>query len=780
MMSSFDCLSLLAGVSLKSLAILLVTFGVSVLARRAGAATRHLIWAVAVVSLVGLPLLTIALPNWNAPISAGFLSTADASGASVGTPPNSDKTESQATASRASGTAGAVTVPPEVISTNPSTANTSPSPVAEQHGLSVHWSTWVLLAWGIGALVVLFPCLFGIAVVWRLTRRAGGITSENSLRFIENVSELVGLKRPVNVRMSGDTTIPLTWGFQRPVLLLPAAAEEWSAERLQAVILHEFAHIKRGDWVLQILSQIACAIYWFNPLVWIAANRLRTESERAADDWVLATGFKASDYADHLLQIIRSLKISTCRSIASVAMARPSGIERRIVAILDAGKRRHRVTRVAALASLLVTAAVLLPLAAMQISEASDIAAKQGEEEAPSPWKAKVDDVTIELVGISSHPSTAKSWWKPDGSPLAKRPYARTGTHATWGGNYRPLEFVIRVTQPDDEKIDLRWDFEPGGSTTGGGRPMTADGKTIPDLRAITAQIEREPKEIDVRIGVAASEWETWSTRTGLTGHAASGRDSDGVAFAEPYQVNEETRVTVADSLLDQDHRVIVIDQAGNIHKPSRMSASCVAGIRQTTVHFRDLKLEDLKELRFQVRPYEWVEFKDVALEPRKTSGSRPQESTSVFLPDIGHAGDKTVLDLKSGTWVKGKKDPNEYIEEGKGDLAWDQEEHFGPVLICLRNSKAELWDDGKLVTVNKPWWPAEAPARPDLPSGMNVYLIEDVPSRWVITTAEGTKYVVEIQSSRPSTGPDFDNGGIEIEYAKLNDVMALHTMVNM
>jgi len=278
---------------------------------------------------------------------------------------------------------------------------------------------------------------------------------------------------------------------------------------------------------------------------------------------------------------------------------------------------------------------------------------------------------------------------------------------------------------------------------------------------------------------VAAGEWETWSTRTGLTGHAASGRDSDGVVFAEPYQVDEETRVTVADSLLDQDHRVIAIDRDGNIHEPSNMSASTVAGLPQTTVHFEDLEFEDLKELRFQVRPYKWGDFKDGALEARKTCRSGPQETTTTFIPDIGHVGEKTVLDLKSGTWVKGKKDPNRYTEKGKGDVAWDREKHFGPVLICLRDSKAELWDDGKLVTVKKPWWPAEAPSPPDVPAGMNVYLIEDVPSRWVITTAEGTKYVVEIPSSKPSTAPDFDNGGIEIEYAEFNDVMALHTIVN-
>jgi beta-lactamase regulating signal transducer with metallopeptidase domain len=112
--------------------------------------------------------------------------------------------------------------------------------------------------------------------------------------------------RQVRVVETDAAGVPMTWGFIRPVLLLPRGAGQWPAGRLRLVLLHELAHIERHDWLAQVLAEAACALYWFHPLVWGAARRLRIESERACDDRVLAAGVAPAEYARQLLEIARA------------------------------------------------------------------------------------------------------------------------------------------------------------------------------------------------------------------------------------------------------------------------------------------------------------------------------------------------------------------------------------------------------------------------------------------------------------------------------------------
>src|SRR5699024_7247557 len=118
------------------------------------------------------------------------------------------------------------------------------------------------------------------------------------------------------------------------------------------------------------------AIYCFDPLVWIATRRLRTEQERSCDDKVITLGTNAADYAEHLLTVAKSARNLGMQSFVSVAMARPSQLEGRLLAVLHA-RRRNPLTRrgafaVSAVAFLmLVTIAALRPVPAEAIVVAS-------------------------------------------------------------------------------------------------------------------------------------------------------------------------------------------------------------------------------------------------------------------------------------------------------------------------------------------------------------------------------------------------------------------------
>ncbi len=149
----------------------------------------------------------------------------------------------------------------------------------------------------------------------------------------------LNIRQRVKLLLHPDQTIPVVWGIFRPRLMLPVAAQVWSVEQLRSVVLHELAHIKRRDIPGQLLTQLACALHWFNPLVLLAAWRLHVERERACDDLVLASGVRASAYAEHLLNVAPRRSSSPWTQACGLAMARSSSLHGRLTAVLSIESR---------------------------------------------------------------------------------------------------------------------------------------------------------------------------------------------------------------------------------------------------------------------------------------------------------------------------------------------------------------------------------------------------------------------------------------------------------
>lgn len=147
------------------------------------------------------------------------------------------------------------------------------------------------------------------------------------------------------LRLCERDTGPITWGIFRPIILLPRTALSWPRERLHAVLLHELAHIRRRDSLANALSHAACALYWPNPLVWIAAARLRREAEIAADDAVINAGIKPSTYASELLALAQEFRArQTAFAGMALFMAQPSSLEARVESVLAPTQQRSGVT----------------------------------------------------------------------------------------------------------------------------------------------------------------------------------------------------------------------------------------------------------------------------------------------------------------------------------------------------------------------------------------------------------------------------------------------------
>ena len=161
----------------------------------------------------------------------------------------------------------------------------------------------------------------------------------------------LGISHPVPVLVSCSGSMPMTFCPFRPAsAFMPPEAARWSEDRRRVVLLHELAHVRRGDAATHLLARTALTLNWWNPLAWSAWREFLKERERATDDLVLNAGARASDYAGHLLEVARTMQSAPATAWAAVAMARRSQLEGRLLAILDSGVKRHAPGRMAALA----------------------------------------------------------------------------------------------------------------------------------------------------------------------------------------------------------------------------------------------------------------------------------------------------------------------------------------------------------------------------------------------------------------------------------------------
>jgi hypothetical protein len=200
----------------------------------------------------------------------------------------------------------------------------------------------------------------------------------------------------------------VTWGMRRPTILLPASATDWPESRQHAVLLHELAHVERGDWAMRIFALALRCAYWFNPLIWMVDHRVQQESERACDDVVLDSGVNGADYAGHLLAVAQEA-IGERRSWSpATAVAQPSTLEERIQAMLITGLDRKPLGRLGRAFALIMLLAIVIPLSAISPTPVSSNAgvvaapAAASAEAITRPWSEAVgtEQATASLVGV--------------------------------------------------------------------------------------------------------------------------------------------------------------------------------------------------------------------------------------------------------------------------------------------------------------------------------------------------------------------------------------------
>ncbi|MCW3059272.1 MAG: TonB family protein [Capsulimonas sp.] len=323
--------------------------------KRASAATRHLILTSATIAILILPLLS-ALPSWELaqikPIRPPQVLRIP-----IGTPVKLVITYDKTGMRQVSQTFSRPT--PSEWRSHSNFENVETSFANGQRQDTVYSSAYIPpigIAFSIAQIASIVLIVRMALMLIGLTRLAGrSQPADASMR--EYLPKGMGR---VRIRFGGET--PMTWGWLRPILLLPEEAAQWPTERLRAVIQHECAHIARFDWLTQTLTQFLCAMCCINPLIWVLARKMRQEAELACDDAVLLAGMPAPDYASHLLDVARLLKIAKRKPAGVVAMASRSEVGSRLAAILDRSRPRELADAPARLDNLCAAVIILLAL----------------------------------------------------------------------------------------------------------------------------------------------------------------------------------------------------------------------------------------------------------------------------------------------------------------------------------------------------------------------------------------------------------------------------------
>jgi beta-lactamase regulating signal transducer with metallopeptidase domain len=352
------------------------------LGRRASAATRHLVWTIAICAVIVLPILSFALPAWAVVVRTAPMTTPNAS---LGVDAVRESADDAAPSSVAARLASAAV----------------PAPAA------VSWPTVMITVYSAGLLVMLIHLAIQRRSLRRLSGEASQVEDADWSRLLSDCARSMEVQRQVRLLRSRERTMPMALGTYRPAIVIPAIADTWSYDRRRAVVLHELAHVARYDCFTQTLAFVACAIYWFHPGAWFAARRLRIEREIACDDRVIAAGAQAREYAGHLLEIAYASSSQRAPALA-VGMARPRQLEGRMLAVLDAARDRTVPPIRLRVASAAIAAALLVPLATVTATTAPAIANAERVVAVAAP-RSEIAQAADAAIG-SAQPQLPGTW----------------------------------------------------------------------------------------------------------------------------------------------------------------------------------------------------------------------------------------------------------------------------------------------------------------------------------------------------------------------------------
>ena len=241
----------------------------------------------------------------------------------------------------------------------PQRVGTSQALLAEAFAANGNWTVWLMLSHVIGSLTVFGWICAKVIALRRLEASANEFQNQELNENFAALCRQWGCRRPVRLLVSPAIQSPVVFGILRPTIMVPASSQTLHRQDWNTILVHELAHLRRGDPWTNWLQLLVCAAWWFHPVVWLVSRGLRTVREHCCDDLLLLSGIATQEsYCATLLRVAAGPKASP----VAVGMGhRLHPLASRLVRIMDKATPRKVGLSVGGVVVVIVLAVLLLP-----------------------------------------------------------------------------------------------------------------------------------------------------------------------------------------------------------------------------------------------------------------------------------------------------------------------------------------------------------------------------------------------------------------------------------
>lgn len=392
-------------------------------------------------------------------------------------------------------------------------------PVKAPEPLQPTWSQWVqqsitpwlstiVWGWSLGVLAFAIRPLWSWFTVRQLRTQGVSPVSESVQAALAETARRLGISQAVRVLQSTIVQVPIVAGYLKPVILLPASiVTGLPASQLEAILAHELAHIRRHDYLANLIQTLVETVFFYHPAVWWLSHQIRSERENCCDDIAVAMLGNRLDYSRALLAVEELRGTPTTLAVGASGGSLLGRVRRLF----------HRDVEQLRLSNGSITLCGLIGIGLIALAAVASTNHDGSSELFVPGAKAEIEGFgTIEVLGLRFVDS---EWWSPDGSNLSASVDLGDPIRHLFNDdplNGRQIGIVTRFSGVDSlraSRVHLHTSRAGGhhGSWSSMDR-RTAEQSRITDIRFCSTNLSPEANSGELKVLLSFDAWSPWYT----------------------------------------------------------------------------------------------------------------------------------------------------------------------------------------------------------------------------------------------------------------------------